>query len=58
MQKINYKTTYIILYMLGVVFSLFVIGYFSEVKDTTSINKISSSKIEEKSILGRFKSFW
>lgn len=48
MQKINYKTTYIILYMLGVVFSLFVIGYFSEIKDTTNINKISSSKIEEK----------
>ncbi|UTJ07865.1 EAL domain-containing protein [Arcobacter roscoffensis] len=48
MQKINYRTTYIILYMIGVMFSLFIIGYFSEIKDKTNIKTISSLKIEEK----------
>ncbi|MGA1932263.1 EAL domain-containing protein [Arcobacter sp. YIC-464] len=48
MQRINYKTTYILLYMFVVIFSIFIIEYFSEIKDKTNINKISAAKFEEK----------
>ena len=48
MQKINYRTTYIILYMLVVIFSVFLVSYISNIKNTTNINEISSKKVEEK----------
>ncbi len=48
MQKINYRFTYILFYILFVIFSLFILQYIFEQSSSTNIEKISKENIEKK----------